>query len=101
MLQPRKYHPLYPKSSIPHGDAPDLFVFVIGYIINFFLFLLLFSGLTQAHVKVCAFLLDRGAETEAQTNDASTPLHYFVRMDPEDILEFHKVSSTTVKLSSP
>ena len=51
------------------------------------------SGLTQAHVKVCAFLLDRGAETEAQTNDASTPLHYFVRMDPEDILEFHKVNN--------
>ena len=40
------------------------------------------SGVTESHVHIVAFLLDRGADPRLRTNDDSLPLHYFVRMDP-------------------
>lgn len=49
------------------------------------------SGLTADHVRICALLLDKGADPLAKTNDGSSPLHYFVRMDPKISPEFQKV----------
>ncbi|ELR12091.1 ankyrin repeat-containing protein [Acanthamoeba castellanii str. Neff] len=59
------------------------------------------SGLTSDHVKVCGLLLDKGADASAKTNDGSCPLHYFVRMDPKNVTEFHKVLERMAVGDSP
>jgi hypothetical protein len=45
--------------------------------------------------------LDKGADASAKTNDGSCPLHYFVRMDPKNVTEFHKVLERMAVGDSP
>jgi ankyrin repeat protein len=60
------------------------------------------SGGSDALVLALALALAHsGADASAKTNDGSCPLHYFVRMDPKNVTEFHKVLERMAVGDSP